>query len=389
MSLPLRTQAAWWGTGFVVFLVLLWVLQDALLPFFISAAIAYFLDPVADRLERLGCSRFLAVAILFVLFLLIVLPTVSFIAISLASQIADLIEIIPGALAALHECSQNDLSTIASLLSCFTETRGAQSAVSEGRAGFGSSLGDFIANFDLEHLWSLVSNILVEGRPILTDAVKVTLSALSSSISLLIIVPVVMIYLLADWDKIIATIGQWLPRDHADEIAGIFAEIDERLAGFVRGQLVVCGLMAIFYAVSLMLVGLQFGLAIGFIAGFVSFIPVFGAVLGAILAIGLAIFQYWQDPIWIGAVTAVFFAGQILEGNILTPRLVGASIKLHPVWLLFALSAFYALFGFAGALIAVPAAATIGVLFRFMVGRYLGSRLYLGSTAVQEHDARD
>jgi predicted PurR-regulated permease PerM len=133
-----------------------------------------------------------------------------------------------------------------------------------------------------------------------------------------------------------------------------------------------------------MLTGLQFGLIVGFFAGMVSFIPYVGAIGGGALAIGLALFQFWGDWWWIGAVAGVFFIGQILEGNVLTPNLVGGSVGLHPVWLIFALSAFGMIFGFVGLLIAVPVAASIGVIARYAIGQYKDSRLYKGQSDKQE-----
>ena len=140
----------------------------------------------------------------------------------------------------------------------------------------------------------------------------------------------------------------------------------------------VCGILGIFYGLALMLVGLQFGVVIGLIAGLLTFIPYVGSIIGGLLSIGLALFQFWDDPIWIGVVMVIFMIGQILEGNFLTPKLVGQSVGLHPVWLMLALSAFGGLLGFTGMLIAVPAAAMLGVFFRFGVGQYLGGRLYSG-----------
>ncbi|MEM8633329.1 MAG: AI-2E family transporter, partial [Pseudomonadota bacterium] len=149
-------------------------------------------------------------------------------------------------------------------------------------------------------------------------------------------------------------------------------------AGFVRGQGTVCLILGIYYAVALMLVGLNFGLIVGFIAGALTFIPYVGALVGGALAIGLALFQFWGDWLWIVVIWAIFQSGQLVEGNVLTPKLVGSSVGLHPVWLIFALSAFGALFGFVGLLVAVPVAAMIGVLIRFGITQYKDSRLYKG-----------
>jgi len=196
---------------------------------------------------------------------------------------------------------------------------------------------------------------------------------------LFVVVPVVAVYLLVDWDRMVARIDELLPREHAPTIRQLAREVDRTLASFVRGQGLVCLILGTYYAVALALVGLNFGLVVGAIAGLVTFIPYVGALVGGVLAIGLALFQFWGEWVWIGAVAGIFVAGQMIEGNILTPRLVGSSVGLHPVWLLFALAVFGALFGFVGMLVAVPIAAMLGVFARFGISRYQKSALYQGT----------
>jgi predicted PurR-regulated permease PerM len=157
----------------------------------------------------------------------------------------------------------------------------------------------------------------------------------------------------------------------------------------VRGQGTVCLILGTFYAVALMIVGLQFGLVVGLVAGLLTFIPYVGALVGGVLAIGLALFQFWGDWWMIVAVAAIFQVGQLVEGNILTPKLVGSSVGLHPVWLIFALSAFGALFGFVGLLVAVPVAAAIGVLVRYFVEQYQQGLLYRGVAALEDPSPAD
>jgi len=189
---------------------------------------------------------------------------------------------------------------------------------------------------------------------------------------------VVTFYLLLDWDKMVQEINQILPRQHAPTIRRLAREIDVALAGFVRGQLSVCVALGVFYAVALMAVGLQFGFLVGLVAGLISFVPYVGSVVGLVLSVGIALFQFWGDKLWVLVTAGIFFFGQFVEGNILSPNLIGKSVGLHPVWLILALSVFGALFGFAGLLVAVPVSAAIGVLWRFLVGRYLESALYTG-----------
>lgn len=161
------------------------------------------------------------------------------------------------------------------------------------------------------------------------------------------------------------------------------------MSSFIRGMGTVCIILGTFYAVALMLVGLQFGLIVGFVAGLLTFIPYVGAIVGGMLAVGLALFQFWGDWLWIVLVAAIFQIGQLVEGNILTPKLVGHSVGLHPVWLILALTVFGALFGFVGMLVAVPVAAVIGVLVRFAIEQYQQSRLYQGLSHSAAEEAED
>jgi len=176
----------------------------------------------------------------------------------------------------------------------------------------------------------------------------------------------------------VAALDELLPRDHAPTIRHLAGEIDRTLASFIRGQVTVGLILGTYYAIALMLIGLDFGVVIGFVAGLISFIPYVGALVGGALAIGLALFQFWGEWWLIGGVVAIFMVGQFFEGNILSPNLVGSSVGLHPVWLIFALSAFGSLFGFTGMLVAVPVAAVIGVVVRFFLERYRGGMLYQG-----------
>ena len=172
--------------------------------------------------------------------------------------------------------------------------------------------------------------------------------------------PVVAFYMLVDWDRMVRTVDSWMPVRQRETIRAIAHDIDRAIAGFVRGQALVCLILGTFYAVGLSVIGLNFGALIGMTAGLLSFIPYVGSLTGLILSMGVAIVQFWPDWTMILATLGIFVFGQFVEGNILSPKLVGESVGLHPVWLMFALLAFGALFGFVGLLLAVPLAAAIG-----------------------------
>lgn len=348
-----RKQILFWGFTLVFTIGLLFLFRSILLPFVAGMALAYFLDPVADRLEKIGMSRIAATSLILIVFVLLFIIGLVIILPILAKQISDFITRLPEYLQTLQTLfSSIDTIALAGRFGIDPDTFQENfSSVLEQGAGF---------------LKGLVQSIWSSGKAIIDIA------------SVLIITPVVAFYMLLDWDKMVKRIDDTIPRDHLETVRGIAAEMDRAVAGFIRGQGTVSLLLGTYYAVGLTVVGLNFGLLIGMFAGVISFIPYVGSMIGLILALGVALVQFWPDYISIIMVVAVFFSGQFLEGNILQPKLVGERVGLHPVWLMFALFAFGALFGFVGLLIAVPAAAAVGVLVRFFVKQYLNSPLYSG-----------
>lgn len=349
MALPIKDQMKYWGITAVGLVVVLYFMGDVLLPFVLGSAIAYFLDPVADRLESLGLSRAMSTAaitivaiLVFIIMALLVVPT-------LVSQAINLFEIAP------------DLTRRLGVV----VTERFPSILEEG-----STLQSSIT--------SLGTAVQERGGELLNTALS-SAAGILNIIMLFVIVPVVAVYMLLDWDRMIAHIDALLPRDHAPVVRRIARDIDKTLASFIRGMGTVCLILGTYYAIALMLVGLQFGLVVGFIAGLVTFIPYLGALIGGALALGLALFQFWGDWVAIGMVAGVFVIGQVIEGNVLTPKLVGSSVGLHPVWLILSLSVFGTLFGFVGMLVAVPVAAALGVVIRFGVDQYQQSLLYRGT----------
>ncbi|CDM57114.1 UPF0118 membrane protein [Rhizobium favelukesii] len=351
----LKRQVIFWLAVLAFFIAFLFVFSSILLPFLAGMALAYFLDPIADRLERLGLSRLMATIVILIAFVVVIVLALMILIPVLASQFSDFAGRLPGYIDQLQTFvtkSQNSL------------------------------MPDWLRN-QLGTIKSNFSEILSQGFGLLTGLFGQVWSsglAVVNVISLMIVTPVVAFYMLLDWDRMIAKVDQYIPRDYVANVHQIMREIDQAIAGFIRGQGSLCLILGIWYAVGLSLVGLNFGLLIGLFAGMISFIPYVGSLVGLVLAVGVAIVQFWPDYIWVGAVLAVFFSGQFMEGNILQPKLVGHSVGLHPVWLMFALFAFGALFGFVGLLVAVPAAAAVGVLVRFALSRYLESDLYAGGS---------
>ena len=360
MALPVRQQVTYWGIATAVFLFLLWALGNVILPFLVGAAIAYFLDPVADRLERMGLSRVLATVLIFVFMLGIVILALLVIIPLLIQQSNDLIQAAPDLFNQLRTWLTERFPQLMDNGSPLRQSLGSIGETIQARGG------------------ELLQQVLTSAAGVVNLLV------------FLVVVPVVAFYMLLDWDRLIARIDDLLPRDHADTIRTLAGQIDRTLASFIRGQGTVCLILGTFYAVALMIVGLQFGLVVGLVAGLLTFIPYVGALVGGALSVGLALFQFWGDWWLIVAVAAIFQIGQMVEGNILTPKLVGSSVGLHPVWLIFALSAFGTLFGFVGMLVAVPVAAAIGVLVRFVIEQYQAGLLYKGlSGRLRDGDGDD
>ncbi|MDK1384960.1 hypothetical protein ILFOPFJJ_01944 [Ensifer psoraleae] len=352
-SVSLKRQVVFWLLvlgGFIAFLTLF---SSILLPFLAGMALAYFLDPVADRLQRLGLSRLMATIVILVAFVVVLALSLMIVIPLIFTQAADFIQKMPDYIARLQAFITDSQSTLLP-----DWLAGQMTAIKQNSAKLLEQGASFLGTL-FQQLWN-------SGM------------ALLDILSLFVITPVVAFYLLLDWDRMVDKVDSWVPRDYVDVVRQIARDMNTTIAGFVRGQGSLCIILGLYYAIGLSLVGLNFGLLIGFFAGMISFIPYVGSMVGLVLAVGVALVQFWPDYIMILLVLVIFFSGQFLEGNILQPKLVGKSVGLHPVWLMFALLAFGALFGFVGLLVAVPAAAAIGVLVRFGIQRYLDSDLYHG-----------
>ena len=347
-------QALVWLLLLVGFVAFVAVFSGIMLPFLAGLIIAYFLDPLVDSLEKRGFSRLwatlaivIATTVVATLVLILLVPLI-------VSQLRELVEGFPAQVESFKR---------------FVE-------LSDG-----TWFGDVFARFQ-EAMKSELGQISQTGAQILGGLLQSLWTgglAVVNFVSLLLITPVITFYLLLDWDRMVRTVDNCLPRDHAETVRALAGEIDDVLAGFIRGQGTVALLLGIIYATGLTFVGLKYGLLIGLLAGIISFIPFVGTLTGLIIGTAFAISQFWPEWIPIAKVAAVFAVGQVIEGNFLSPKIVGDRIRLHPVWLIFALFAFSYLLGVVGLLIAVPVAAAIGVIVRFAVREYQASSLYHGA----------
>jgi len=342
-----------WLIGFAVSLAALYLLRGMLLPFVAGMAIAYFLDPLADRMQRAGVSRTMATSLITAWFFLLVVLALVILVPIIEDQVVAFAQKVPGYIDTLNERLQPYLAELKRRLS----PRDLEKLRSSAGEYAGTAMG-----------W--IGGV---AKGLLTGSLAVV-----NVLSLVFITPIVTFYLLRDWDAIVNKVDSWLPRDHAPTIRQQFAEIDRTLAGFVRGQATVCLALGTFYGIGLTLVGLDLGLIIGLASGIFSFIPYLGSISGFVVGVGVA-FAQTGDWRLSAMVAGVFVVGQIIEGNVLTPKLVGDRVGLHPVWVMFALLACGSLFGFVGILLGVPLAAVTGVLVRFGLSRYLASPLYRGN----------
>ncbi len=349
-------QVLFWLSALILLILAALVLRSVLLPFVAGMVIAYALNPLADRLCGLGLPRIWSSAIVVVLLMMALVVAVVFLVPIIAKQIQQFVEVLPGELERL---------------------RGSVEA--SARERLGSRFADFQVWLDgaaaeLSRNWAsvvgfLAQSVWAQGR------------ALVSFASLLLITPVVVFYLLVDWHPMLNKIDGWLPRDHAPTIRRLALEINSAVAAFIRGQGLVCLVLGSLYAVGLTWADIPYGLVIGLGAGLLSFVPFVGFALGLTTALTVALVEYWPETLPILKVLAVFGIGQALDSSLLSPRIVGPKVGLHPVWLIFALFVFGYLFGFVGVLVAVPVAAAVAVLVRFALEVYLSSSIYRGRTA--------
>jgi predicted PurR-regulated permease PerM len=339
-----------WVATFLVLVALLWLLHDVLLPFVAGIALAYVLAPLANRVERLGMNRTIAALLIVSLLVVALIALVVLLVPLLLQQGVALISHIPGYFKRIKELIVDPNLPWLNWLD----------AAETGKTA--SDLVGQVATWLMSFSYSLWTG----GK------------ALVSFASVLIVMPVVTFYLIRDWHAMIGRMDSWIPVRQRETVRQLAREIDAAIGGFLRGQFGVCVVLGCYYAIALMLVGLDFALLIGLTAGVITFVPYIGSMTGLMIAASVAIAQFWPDWKRIALVVAIFLVGQFIEGNIVSPKFVGERVGLHPVWLIFAMFAFGYLFGFVGLLIAVPLGAAIAVLLRFALRQYFASPFYTG-----------
>ncbi|QEL23744.1 AI-2E family transporter [Bosea sp. F3-2] len=338
--------ATFWLAVSALALVTLVLLRQILLPFVVGTLLAYLLVPVVDRLERLGMNRSLAALAVF-------LPLV-------AALIAFLLVILPAIIGELRFFVEEFPAYVTRLQSLMSDASrpwlhsvmGDELHIEQSTAEIAKTMGSNWLDGFLRSLWS-------SGL------------ALISLLSLIVVTPIIAVYLAIDWQRMIATVDGWFPPTYRDDMRALGREIHDTVAGFVRGQVVICLVLAVLYATALKMTGLNHAILIGMTAGLISFVPYFGAATGFLVAACVAMAQFWPNWAPVAVVGGIFVVGEMLADYVLSPRFIGRRVNLNPVWMMFALFAFGWLFGFIGVLLAIPLAASLGVILRFARRRSL------------------
>jgi predicted PurR-regulated permease PerM len=330
----------------------LWVFSAILTPFVLALCIAYFLDPPVTRLARIGVPRGLASLLLILALAAFCLLAVLLLYPLLIAQIGVLIARLPAYVAGIGTLVQQ--------------------ALERAQEAFGPEVVDAqLRDLAVRQAGAMVTFLATAVGRLIGGGV-----ALFNVFTLVVVTPIVAFYLLRDWPRIIRRIESWLPRRSAHVLRQLALDTDRVLSAWLRGQLLCCLVLVVFYAGGLQLVGLELGLIVGLMAGLLSFIPYVGTITGFATALLLAAAQFgtWDG---VAMVAAVFIIGNFVEGYFIYPRLLGDRVELHAVWVIFALFAGGVAFGFLGVLLAVPMAAAIGVVARYWLRRYLESPFYL------------
>jgi predicted PurR-regulated permease PerM len=360
-AMRVEWQVGFWIGAFALFMLMLWLFSGVLLPFAAALVIGYLLDPVVGALQKMGVGRAPATLLILTVLILVVVLIFVLIVPVLAHQLAEFVKSLPDILSKLQSLIVAAGESLAKDYGgVFLERFGLQGTnAPDIRASVNDLFGQ-AARFS----GSFLNSLLARGV------------ALISLVSLIVVTPVVAFYILLDWPKMIAAVDGLVPPRYRPTVHQLARDIDRAIAGFLRGQSLVCFFLGAWYGLGLTLVGVNFGFLIGISAGFLSFIPYVGSLTALVLGTIVAVVQGWPHWNLPALALGVVLTGQFLEGNVLAPKLVGDSVGLHPVWLMFALLAFGSLFGFVGLIVAVPLSAAGGVLLRFAMSRYRASALY-------------
>lgn len=357
--MTIASHAGFWTIAFVVFVALVILFKGVLFPFVLGALLAYLLNPTVNWLTQKNMKRQTAVLLILGTFILIFSALLAIIVPILVREAAGFIDAAPGYADRVWNMVQPLLGTLRQKLGYnFTEqiTDQLQTAVQDN-IGKTLGVGKNVAT-------GLISSIAIGGQAII------------GFVAILLLTPIVAFFMMNDWPRITAWVSSLIPRHSEQTVHGLLAQIDVKIAGFIRGQLTVCFILGMMYGIALTFAGLNYGFFIGLATGILCIIPYAGTALGFGIGLVVAFLQTDGDMTYIGIIAAIFAVGQFIEGNFITPKLIGDKVGLHPLWILFALLAGGSLSGVVGMLLAVPVAAIISVLLSFAISKYKNSPYY-------------
>ncbi len=348
--LGLMAQVTFWFTIFLIICAVLWLFKSVLAPFIMGFIIAYLLNPLIRRLQTDKFSRKAATLVILSTFFIVLALIIAIVSPIATRELGDLVDAFPGYMDGIWTQIKPTVNKAQAMLGL----------------NYTGNIADTVGPF-LGEATNTSKNV---AKGIFTGGAAVVDFTITFFIT-----PIVAYFLIKDWPKIIKWVENLMPRDHEHDLHQIFKQIDKKLAGFIRGQLTVCLVLGVGYAIALTIAGLKYGFLIGLLSGLLSIIPFVGSAVGLTAAVIVAWFQAGEMS-YVAIIAAIFLFGQFLEGNFLSPKLVGDSVGMHPLWVLFSVMAGGAVFGIVGMILAVPVAAISGVLISFFIGIYKKSALY-------------
>ena len=349
---PLKptTHIVFWTLAFTLFVLTIILFKAVLLPFVLGIAVAYLLNPVVNKFGSMGIARGPATLMILGGFLILVTGIIAVFTPILYREILGFVEELPTYLEKFWDT-----------LTPLTER-----------------LDEYISTSERDDIKALLKDNALSA----VGAVQYVAQKLASGgqavldlLSVVIFMPIVAYFMMKEWPSITKWVHDLVPRHSEEVVMNLLKQIDQKLAGFVRGQITVAVFLGVAYAIALTIAGLKYSILIGLTSGLLSVIPMVGSAIGLIVSVAVAWFQS-GDFIFVGIIGAIFIIGQLIEGNFLTPKLVGDSVGLHPLWVFFALLAGGSLLGVLGMFLAVPIAAVAGVLLSFALHKYKSSAYY-------------
>ena len=349
--MKLRDQAIFWLAVVAAIFVFVWVFNDVLLPFIVGIIIAYLLNPIMVRLGNRNIPRKPAAFLILFLFGVFITVLALLVIPPLYRETMDLAETAPKYIDSAWDRLQSYVEIVGRNVDEENLDENIRDAIKENISG---ALG--------------ASTTLLGG--LLNGGI-----ALVGFLTFLVVTPLVAFFMLIEWQVITQWVYGLLPRHNYESMKGLCDKIDYKIAGFIRGQLLVALTLGVIYAIALSIAGLRYGFLIGIVAGLLSIIPLFGSLVGLLAGVIVAWLQEGEIS-YVAIIGAIFMFGQFLEGNFISPKLIGNSVGLHPLWILFALMAGGTLFGIVGMLLAVPVTAAVGVITSAAIGQYKSSHYY-------------